>query len=207
MEELGLFPLGIVVLPGEQTPLHIFEPRYRELVGEAVESETPFGILLTDDDGLREIGTSVRVVEVIERFEDGRFVVMVEGVERFRLVRQTEGRVFRTGEVEAVEDGEDVAGEALRATALKLFEELRDAVGAEVESPELDEPELSFAIARRVEIDARAKQSLIESQSEPERLEQLIGHLRNASAQLELVQEHANLARRNGNLRGAPDET
>jgi len=94
-------------------------------------------------------------------------------------------------------------GEALRATALKLFEELRDAVGAEVESPELEDPELSFAIARRVEIDARAKQSLLESQSEPDRLEQLISHLRSASAQLELVQEHANLARRNGNLRGA----
>jgi Lon protease-like protein len=202
-EELGLFPLGIVVLPGETTPLHIFEPRYRELVGEAVENETPFGILLTDDDGLREVGTSVRVIEVIERFEDGRFVVMVEGGERFRVVRQTEGRSFRTGEVDTVEDSEDVAGEALRATALKLFEELRDAVGAEVESPELDDPELSFAIARRVEIDARAKQSLIESQSEPDRLEQLIGHLRNASAQLELVQQHANLARRNGNLRGA----
>jgi Lon protease-like protein len=202
VEELGLFPLGIVVLPGEVTPLHIFEPRYRELVGEALDTETPFGILLTDDDGLREIGTSVRVTEVVERFEDGRFVVMVEGVERFRLVRQTEGRVFRTGEVQTVEDSEDVAGEALRATALKLFEELRDAVGAEVESPELDDPELSFAIARRVEIDVRAKQSLLESQSEPDRLEQLIGHLRNASAQLELVQEHANLARRNGNLRG-----
>ena len=202
-DELGLFPLGIVVLPGELTPLHIFEPRYRELVGEAVDNETPFGILLTDDEGLREVGTSVRVTEVIERFEDGRFVVMVEGGERFRVVKQTEGRAFRTGEVEAVEDGEDIAGEALRATALKLFEELRDAVGAEVESPELEDPELSFAIARRVEIDVRAKQSLLESQSEPERLEQLVGHLRNASAQLELVQEHAALARRNGNLRGA----
>ncbi len=203
MEELGLFPLGIVVLPGELTPLHIFEPRYRELVGEAVDNETPFGILLTDDEGLREVGTSVRVTEVIERFEDGRFVVMVEGGERFRVVRQTEGRAFRTGEVETVEDGDDIAGEALRATALKLFEELRDAVGAEVESPELEDPELSFAIARRVEIDVRAKQSLLESQSEPDRLEQLVGHLRNASAQLELVQEHAALARRNGNLRGA----
>ncbi len=203
MDELGLFPLGIVVLPGELTPLHIFEPRYRELVGEAVDNETPFGILLTDDEGLREVGTSVRVTEVVERFEDGRFVVMVEGGERFRVVKHTEGRAFRTGEVETVEDGEDIAGEALRATALKLFEELRDAVGAEVESPELDDPELSFAIARRVEIDVRAKQSLLESQSEPERLEQLVGHLRNASAQLELVQEHAALARRNGNLRGA----
>jgi Lon protease-like protein len=200
-DDLGLFPLGIVVLPGELTPLHVFEPRYRELVGEAIDNDAPFGILLTDDDGLREVGTQVRVTEVVERFEDGRFVVVVEGVERFRLVRQTEGRAFRTGEVERVEDESDVAGEELRATALQLFEELRDAVGAEVESPDVDDPELSFAIARRVEIDARTKQLLLESRSEPERLEQLVGHLRNASAQLELVQEHAALARRNGNLR------
>ena len=115
------------------------------------------------------------MTEVVERFEDGRFVVVVEGVERFRLVRQTEGRSFRTGEVERVDDGEDVADDELRAAALKLFEELRDAVGADVESPEVDDPELSFAIARRVEIDARTKQLLLESRSEPERLEQSWG--------------------------------
>ena len=202
-DEIGLFPLGIVVLPGELTPLHVFEPRYRELVGEAIENETPFGILLTDDDGLREVGTTVRVTEVVERFDDGRFVVVVEGGERFRLVRFTEGRSFRTGEVEAVEDGEEAAEEGERRTALELFEGLRDAVGAEVESPEVDEPELAYAIARRVEIDARVKQQLLESASEPERLEILSSHLRSAAAQLELVQEHSALARRNGNLRGA----
>src|SRR3954469_2903954 len=110
-KEIGLFPLGIVVFPGEQTPLHIFEPRYRELVGEAIEQEAPFGILLTDDEGLREVGTTVRVTEVVERFEDGRFVVVVEGRERFRLVRFTEGRSFRTGEVETLADGGPEAGD------------------------------------------------------------------------------------------------
>jgi ATP-dependent Lon protease len=202
-DEIGLFPLGIVVLPGESTPLHIFEPRYRELVGEAIELETPFGILLTDDEGLREVGTTVRVTEVVERFEDGRFVVVVEGGERFRLVRFTEGRAFRTGEVEPVADGDAEAGDGERRTALELFEGLRDAVGADVESPEVDDPELSYAIARRVEMDARVKQGLLESVSEPERLEILSSHLRSAAAQLELVQEHSALARRNGNLRGA----
>ena len=202
-DEMGLFPLGIVVLPGELTPLHIFEPRYRELVGEAIEQEAPFGILLTDDDGLRDVGTTVRVTEVVERFEDGRFVVVVEGGERFRLLRFTEGRAFRTGEVETVADGDAEAGEGERQMALELFEGLRDAVGAEVESPELDDPELSYAIARRVEMDARVKQDLLESVSEPERLEILSSHLRSAAAQLELVQEHSALARRNGNLRGA----
>jgi ATP-dependent Lon protease len=172
-------------------------------VGEAIELETPFGILLTDDEGLREVGTTVRVTEVVERFEDGRFVVVVEGGERFRLVRFTEGRAFRTGEVEPVADGDAEAGDGERRTALELFEGLRDAVGADVESPEVDDPELSYAIARRVEMDARVKQGLLESVSEPERLEILSSHLRSAAAQLELVQEHSALARRNGNLRGA----
>jgi len=203
VDELGLFPLGIVVLPGELTPLHIFEPRYRELVGEAIDSDAPFGILLTDDDGLRDVGTTVRVTEVVERFDDGRFVVIVEGGERFRLVRFTEGRSFRTGEVETVADGDAEAGDGERRTALELFEGLRDAVGADVDSPEVDDPELSYAIARRVEMDARVKQDLLESVSEPERLEILSSHLRSAQAQLELVQEHSALARRNGNLRGA----
>ncbi|HEU5212964.1 MAG TPA: LON peptidase substrate-binding domain-containing protein [Gaiellaceae bacterium] len=201
--ELGLFPLGIVVLPGELTPLHIFEPRYRELVGEAIDSDTPFGILLTDDDGLRDVGTTVRVTEVVESFDDGRFVVVVEGGERFRLLRFTEGRSFRTGEVETVADGDAEAGDGERRSALELFEGLRDAVGADVDSPEVDDPELSYAIARRVEMDARVKQDLLESVSEPERLEILSSHLRSAQAQLELVQEHSALARRNGNLRGA----
>src|SRR3954469_1504311 len=205
-KEIGLFPLGIVVFPGEQTPLHIFEPRYRELVGEAIEQEAPFGILLTDDEGLREVGTTVRVSEVVERFEDGRFVVVVEGRERFRLVRFTEGRSFRTGEVETLAEGGPEASDEERQAALELFEELRDAVGAEVESPEVDDPELSYAIARRVEMDARVKQNLLESVSEPERLELLSAHLRSAAAQLELVQEHSALARRNGNLRGASSD-
>jgi Lon protease-like protein len=133
-------------------------------------------------------------------------VVTVEGGERFRLLRFTEGRSFRTGEIEAVVDGEGAAGDGERRTALELFEGLRDAVGAEVESPEVDDPELSFAIARRIEMDARVKQELIESVSEPERLEILTSHLRSAHAQLELVQEHSALARRNGNLRSASSD-
>ena len=149
--------------------------------------------------------TTVRVREVVERFDDGRFVVTVEGGERFRLLRFTEGRSFRTGEVETVVDGGADAPEGERKTALELFEGLRDAVGADVESPEVDDPELSYAIARRVEMDARVKQQLLESVSEPERLEILTSHLRSAQAQLELVQEHSALARRNGNLRGAAE--
>ena len=79
MPELGLFPLGMVLLPTERVPLHIFEPRYRELIGECVAEEREFGMLLGDDEGLREIGTRAAVVEVVDRFPDGRLNVVIEG--------------------------------------------------------------------------------------------------------------------------------
>ena len=65
MDEIGLFPLGLVLLPTEHVPLHIFEPRYRELVGESLEQGTPFGVVYADDDGLRQVGTLASVTEVV----------------------------------------------------------------------------------------------------------------------------------------------
>ena len=99
MDEIGLFPLGIVLLPTEQVPLHIFEERYKELIGECLDEEREFGLVFADDDGLREVGTRAAVTDVLERFEDGRLNVVVEGRERFRLVELTTGRAFQTGEV------------------------------------------------------------------------------------------------------------
>ena len=66
MDEIGLFPLGLVLLPTEQVPLHIFEPRYRELIGESLDHGGPFGIVYADEDGLRQIGTLATVTEVVE---------------------------------------------------------------------------------------------------------------------------------------------
>ena len=79
MEEIGLFPLGLVLLPTEQVPLHIFEPRYRELITECLDQDEPFGLVFADDDGLRRVGTLASVVEVTDRFDDGRLNVVVEG--------------------------------------------------------------------------------------------------------------------------------
>ncbi|HYA08342.1 MAG TPA: LON peptidase substrate-binding domain-containing protein, partial [Gaiellaceae bacterium] len=77
MEEIGLFPLGIVLLPTERVPLHIFEPRYRELIHECLEHERAFGLLFEDEDGVRELGTRAHVTEVLERFDDGRLNILV----------------------------------------------------------------------------------------------------------------------------------
>ena len=113
MDEIGLFPLGMVLLPSERVPLHVFEPRYRELIGECLEDDLEFGLVLADDDGLREVGTRAAITQVLDRFDDGRLNVLVEGRERFRLVTLTSGRSFQTGEVEPVDDepGEPPAGQ------------------------------------------------------------------------------------------------
>src|SRR6059058_3603232 len=100
MDELGIFPLGIVLLPTERIPLHIFELRYQELIGECLELERDFGLVFEDDDGVREVGTRASVFEVLDRFDDGRLNVAVQGRERFRIVSETRGRSFLTAEVE-----------------------------------------------------------------------------------------------------------
>src|SRR6476469_1595979 len=122
MEEIGLFPLGIVLLPTEQVPLHIFEPRYRELIAECLEGEQPFGLVFADDDGLRRTGTLASVVEVVERFEDGRLNIVVEGGDRFRLLQLTDGRSFHTGTVEPLADNDDPPDPADVTRGIGLFE-------------------------------------------------------------------------------------
>src|SRR6186997_2976441 len=109
MSELGLFPLGIVLLPTEQIPLHIFEERYQELIGECLDEEREFGLIFADEEGLRKIGTYAAVTEVLDKFDDGRLNIVAEGRERFRLVELTEGRSFQTGIVEKIEDEPDDA--------------------------------------------------------------------------------------------------
>src|SRR4026209_2018227 len=121
MSELGLFPLGIVLLPTEQIPLHIFEERYQELIGECLDLELEFGLVFADDEGLREVGTRATVTEVLDRFDDGRLNIVVEGGERFWLLGLTTGRSFQTGLGEPVEDEVDAADPEDSEHALTLF--------------------------------------------------------------------------------------
>ncbi len=109
MAEIGLFPLELVLLPQERVPLHIFEDRYRELIGDCLAEGRDFGLILENEDGLREVGTRTAVVELIDTFDDGRMNVLVEGRERFRVVELTEGRSYLTAEVEPLEDDGEVA--------------------------------------------------------------------------------------------------
>jgi Lon protease-like protein len=198
MEEIGLFPLGIVLLPTERVPLHIFEPRYRELIGECMEDESEFGLVYADEDGVREVGTRARVAEVLERFDDGRLNIVVEGGERFRVEKLTRGRSFMTAEVVPVEDELGFASAEAAARAAGSFRALATLAGAEPDELDESSPILSYELAAQVELVADAKQELLESLSEADRLERVIDLLDGARKLLIAARELGERAKQNG---------
>jgi ATP-dependent Lon protease len=198
--EIGLFPLGIVLLPTEQLPLHIFEERYKELIGECIEHDSEFGLVYADDDGLRDLGTRARVVEVLTRFEDGRLNILVEGGARFRLTELTDGRSFSTGLVAPVEDEDDVADAVAIDEALRLFGLLRELTESEVDPPDRGIPQLSFALAGKVELPADEKLTLLGETSERQRMEQVQELLANAVLIAQRVRRASERASTNGKV-------
>jgi Lon protease-like protein len=200
MSELGLFPLGIVLLPTEQIPLHIFEERYQELIGECLADGREFGLVYADDDGLREIGTRAAVTEVLDRFDDGRMNIVVEGRERFRLVELTGGRSFHTGRVEPVADVGDRPDAEDSERALEYFRRLVALTGADVEEPAPDAAQLSFELAGRFEFAPELKQRLLQLTSEKRRMQLLAELLEGAADAVERDRAIAERAQGNGKV-------
>ncbi|HXY17360.1 MAG TPA: LON peptidase substrate-binding domain-containing protein [Gaiellaceae bacterium] len=205
MDEIGLFPLGIVLLPGEEIPLHIFEPRYRELIGECLELGREFGLILADGGGLREVGTVAAVREVLERHDDGRLDIVVRGRSRFRVVQLTSGRSFQTARIEPFEDAPDAAAPDEAERALTLFERLVELTGSDVDPPEDPaSPQLSFELAARFEFAPPLEQELLQERSERRRLVRLCELLEGAATVVAHQQEVAARAATNGKVQPGP---
>ena len=200
MSELGLFPLPLVLLPTERVPLHIFEERYRELIGECLDSGGEFGLVFADDEGIRDIGTRARITEVLARMADGRMDILVEGGARFRLLELTTGRSFHTGEVAPVEDEEDRASSESIERALSFFDRLRELTGSDVDVPEADAAQLSFVLAGRVEFSPDDKLRLLREVSERRRMDLVCELLEHATATARRVRGAAERAATNGRV-------
>ncbi len=169
---LPLFPLQLVVFPGSVVPLHIYEERYREMVGEAEAAGSEFGIVLAKDGGIVNSGCTVLVEEVVQRYPDGRFDVVTRGQRRFAIRSLNEEKAYLRGEVEYFGD-EDTAPVApeLRQRAMDAFARMRRAEGDETEAGgvDADDPLLSFRLARAVD-DLEFQNLMQRSRSEADRL-------------------------------------
>lgn len=200
-EELGLFPLPLVLVPTERIPLHIFEPRYLELIIECNESNEEFGLVLATGDGaVHEIGTRAAVLEVLEVLDDGRLNVVVEGRERFRLLELTGGRSFKTAVVEPVADEPEPPDPAAAERALELFRELAKIAESDVDVPTVDSELLDFELAARVDFGTDAKQELLASTSPRTRMTRLVELLELSIEAVRRERQLRELAGRNGKV-------
>ena len=210
-EGFPLFPLGIVALPSESVPLHVFEDRYRRMIEQCLladagsvecgSHEGEFGILWLSDEELKDVGCACAVERVLERMDDGRMNILARGTRPFRLLERQDDLPYPAGVVEfLVEPDEQVEAED-GATARELYRELVE----QATDRQLDEPELNamsaYEMAATVEFGTDAKQELLELRSENERMRLLALLLRAAIKRVELIDRAQTRARSNGKVR------
>jgi Lon protease-like protein len=177
---LPLFPLDLVLLPGTPLPLHIFEPRYREMISECLDRSQHFGVLRGKEQELSEIGCTAEILTVTKKYEDGRMDIVTEGRVRFEVLQLNQERSFLQGEVIYLRDEPGTASQEEIAQALKLHTEIMTLAGAEPErSSEVNEGQLSFHLAGSLPLDLDFKQSLLGMTSEAERLRAIISFFEN----------------------------
>ena len=201
MSRIGLFPLELVLVPTERVPLHIFEERYKELIGECLERGEEFGIVLVKESGdIHHIGTRASIAEVLQVLPDGRMHVVVEGGDRFRILEVDHGRSFDTATVEELVDEDDPPVDADVELALERFRHLQETVGAPGEPPDPASPQFDFEVAARVEFSTKTKQELIELTSPRKRVSRLAVMLERATEALVIDQELRQRAHGNGKV-------
>jgi Lon protease-like protein len=200
LERFPLFPLGLVLLPQELVPLHIFEERYKQMIGECLESDSEFGIVWLSGDGLRDIGCTAQIERVIERFDDGRMNILVVGAQPFRLMRRIEEMAFPAGDVELLEDFAPDADPDLVQQAQARYAELVEK--ATEEKPDLDEIAAldAYGMAATVEHPPEAKQALLELRAENDRLRMVEEMFRTAIKRVAYAEEAAERAQTNGSV-------
>jgi Lon protease-like protein len=201
VSDFPLFPLGLVALPHEYVPLHIFEPRYQTMFDECLERESEFGIVWSVDDELKAIGCACEITEVIERMEDGRLNVLTRGTRPFRIIERQPDRPYPSGTVEFLADSDEEPDGAIAATAHDAYTEL--VVQATDSEPDIEEitAKGAYAMAATVDFGLDAKQGLLDLRSENARLRLATRLFRAATKRLDFVERAQARARSNGKVR------
>jgi Lon protease-like protein len=201
LADVPLFPLPLVLLPGELLPLHVFEPRYRELVARCLAGPEPFCVVLSDDAGIREVGCLARDLTVLERLADGRLNVVVSGGEPVRLGPiDDQTHSYLSADAVVLEDEEEDGGEDAIEAALAAYGALLGEIGRDDSEPLSGQPRLSYALGARIDVGLEVGQALLESRSETARLVLITDALEQGRHSLRVAAERERRAVRNGKV-------
>ena len=207
IQSLPLFPLGLVLYPNERLPLHIFEERYKDLTHYCLENDEPFGIVYSEDAEIAQMGSTARIKEVVNRYDDGRMDIMVEGEQRFRLNQMYEKESYITADVELIEDEDTEVDLSLKERVITQHMKLLELAGRTVRPSLYENVEfLSFVLAQNAGLDTPQKQELLELNSENDRIKYLIRHFEELIPRIEQREDVRRRVRSNGHFKDFPPE-
>ncbi len=192
---LPLFPLQVVLLPGAELPLHIFEDRYKEMIAEVIRDRIEFGVILANEKGIVNTGCTAMIDKVLREYPDGRMDILTRGRRRFEIMMLNDERSFLRGSVEFFDDEESDVPPDARQRAIDGFQEISK------EQIDLDQPQLSFKLAQPV-ADLGFRQTMLTSRSEADRIRQLADFFPVHNLRQRRIQHVKEVAPRNGHGRG-----
>lgn len=187
-DRIPLFPLNVVLLPGAELPLHIFEPRYRAMVNECLREKSEFGLLLAMPSGVARVGCTAEVVEVLQRYPDGRMDILTVGRMPFRATELFTDHPLLEGQVDYLEDRE-TSPAAPRQELIDLYETCHTLIFGDCPKNLTDDASqpFSFLVAAALPLDLMWKQQILELRSETDRQERLLSYLRGWAPHLQKV--------------------
>jgi Lon protease-like protein len=197
---LPLFPLELVLLPGTPLPLHIFEPRYKEMIRECIAAEAPFGVIRAFDEGIAEVGCTAEIITVTKEYPDGRMDLICEGRKCFEVVEVNRDRSFLQAEVRIVPDDPGDSAQEERVKAVQLHLEILSLAGAVQDLSAADQNQLSFYLAGSLPLDLDFKQKLLAMHSEGQRIQAVAAYLENVLPQLRRAARAREKAGGNGHV-------
>ncbi len=173
---IPLFPLDVVLFPGTPLPLPIFEPRYKEMIGECLAQQRTFGVVRAVEEGLAEVGCTAEIISVVKEYPDGRLDLVTEGRQCFELLRVNHERSYLQGQILVIDDEPGTPSQEDASRAIQLHSELLAIAGAKQDLSAADPLALSFHLAGSLPLDLDFKQKLLALRSEAERLSLLINY-------------------------------
>jgi Lon protease-like protein len=198
---LPLFPLDVVLLPGAPLPLHIFEPRYKEMIGECLANETQFGVVRALEQGISDIGCTAEIVSVTKQYPDGRLDLVAEGRSRFEVLNLNRERSFLRGDVLFLPDEPEISDTSEGARAIELHREILSLAGAVQDLSAADQNTLSFHLAGSLPLDLDFKQQLLATRSEGQRMQTLAKYLESIMPNLRRAARAREKSGGNGHIR------
>lgn len=199
--KIPLFPLDVVLFPGAPLPLHIFEPRYREMIAECVAGNAVFGVVRAQRDGLAVIGCTAQVVRVLHSYPDGRSDILTQGMDRFEIEQLDDSRSFLQAEVDLLPDAGEPATRAAREECVAVHFEALHLMGAS-DIPihlDLDAP-VAYLLATTMPADLTFQQALLAMRSDAERTEALLSYYRAVLPKLRSGAKISERASTNGHI-------